>query len=499
MKNLPVFLAIKYLIGTKREKSISTMVIVCFLGIFIGSFSLALIVSIMNGFEKVTHEKIKGVNPQILLHANGDQLNFDAISKAIKKDFPQVKAIAPTSIKQIIVQSDFSNNSSTSSNKNSSKYSSNNSSDNSSNNSSDNSGNSSGSSCNRHYNDQYSIALLKAIDPKLEPGVCNFEKSLSLTTQAKNSLASKSMDLRTKNSLKETQDIKTKTGYEQAVTGQTKNNIQKIEEVINKNNVIIGKEMAENLNVKIGDQINLFFSSEQQIRNRKIKLEQETAIVKGIFKSGLEEYDNSLIICDYYLFKKIFPETGITQIGLQLESASTSKEEKIIKQLKEKFGPYGITCYSWKELYPALVEALKLEKYAMFIILALITLVASMNIISLLFMQIIQKRPDIAILKAMGMSDSKISKIFLYLGMSISLTGATLGLFFAFIAGLILEKYPIIKLPDAYYVTYLPAQMDWQIFVTVFFVVLILGFLSTWIPIKKTKKINISQVLRFES
>ena len=135
----------------------------------------------------------------------------------------------------------------------------------------------------------------------------------------------------------------------------------------------------------------------------------------------------------------------------------------------------------------------------MFLILALITLVASMNIISLLFMQIIQKRGDIAILKSMGLSDKKISQIFFYLGMTISTIGSIAGLICSFIAGWFLENYPFITLPDAYYVTYLPAKMEWQIFVIVFVVVILISFLATWIPTRKTRKINISQVLRFES
>jgi len=151
-----------------------------------------------------------------------------------------------------------------------------------------------------------------------------------------------------------------------------------------------------------------------------------------------------------------------------------------------------------EQLYPALLEALKLEKYAMFLILALITLVASMSIISLLFMQITQKRADIAILKSMGLSAGNISKIFLYVGITIAFFGSAIGLGLAFVAGWLLEKYPFIQLPDAYYVSHLPAKMEWPIFIAVFAIVMILSFLSTWIPARRTKKINISRILRFE-
>ncbi|EKD23230.1 MAG: hypothetical protein ACD_82C00191G0001 [uncultured bacterium] len=420
MKNLPLFLAWRYLIGAKKEKSISTMVIICFLGIFIGTFALSLIASIMNGFETVTHEKIKSINPQIIMHSNGQELNFAAIKKTLNKDFPEIEACTPNSTKQLIAQKDDQN--------------------------------------------EYSLCMLRAIDPSSEQSVCDLESKIINNNNSKE----------TNNSQKNT-----------------------LAQITSENKVIIGSSMAENLNVKVGDKINLFFSENKKIRSKKIKLDQETVTIGGIFKTGIEEFDIGLIISTFELFNKIFPETGVTQISIKLKPGIS--EEKIIKNLRNKFYKFGINFYSWKELYPALVEALKLEKYAMFLILALITLVASMNIISLLFMQIIQKRGDIAILKSMGLSGQKISQIFFYLGMTVSIVGSIVGLIFSFIAGWFLENYPFITLPDAYYVTYLPAKMEWQIFAIVFVVVFLISFLSTWIPTRKTRKINISQVLRFES
>ncbi len=98
----------------------------------------------------------------------------------------------------------------------------------------------------------------------------------------------------------------------------------------------------------------------------------------------------------------------------------------------------------------------------------------------------------------MGMTDNTISGTFLIIGMLIALIGSTVGLACAFIAGWILENYPFITLPDAYYVSHLPARMTGTIFLTVFLVVMGLSFLSTWFSTRRTRAINISQVLRFE-
>jgi lipoprotein-releasing system permease protein len=169
-------------------------------------------------------------------------------------------------------------------------------------------------------------------------------------------------------------------------------------------------------------------------------------------------------------------------------------EAAAIAVLQERL-PHLVVC-SWKDQYPALVSSLKLEKYVMFFILALITLVACMNMISLLFMQIQNKRRDIAIFKAMGMADSTIKNIFLGLGMRLTCYASLTGLTLAAIAGAILEHYPFITLPDVYYVSYLPARMDPELFIIVFAATMLMGFLATWIPARQSKNINISKVLR---
>jgi lipoprotein-releasing system permease protein len=135
----------------------------------------------------------------------------------------------------------------------------------------------------------------------------------------------------------------------------------------------------------------------------------------------------------------------------------------------------------------------------MFLILALITLVASMNIISLLFMQITQKVGDIAILQAMGCSVGTLSRTFFYSSFFLSLLASSLGLGCAALACILLEAYPFIELPDIYYVTHLPAKMEPWLFLIVFILVNALTLLSTWLPIKRIRRINIAKVLRFEA
>jgi lipoprotein-releasing system permease protein len=208
---------------------------------------------------------------------------------------------------------------------------------------------------------------------------------------------------------------------------------------------------------------------------------------------------------------KAFDDQGVDAITIKPKDHNSKKtiwgalkniftrldnEQTTIAQLQQRL-PH-LTIQSWKDLYPALVSSLKLEKYVMFFILALITLVASMNMISLLFMQIQQKRRDIAILKVMGLSTNKISNIFLQLGLTITLLASSCGLGLAFFVGSLLERYPCIELPDVYYVSHLPARIDAEIFIVVFVVTMLIGFCATWFPARRAQNINVAQVLRHE-
>ena len=85
------------------------------------------------------------------------------------------------------------------------------------------------------------------------------------------------------------------------------------------------------------------------------------------------------------------------------------------------------------------------------------------------------------------------------MGTSISLIGSLFGLIAAYIVGFFLDRYPLITLPDAYYVTHLPIHMTWSIVVIVAMITLILGFLATWIPVSRIGTITIAKVLRMEA
>jgi len=398
-------LAWRYLWSKNRDTSITTMVRICFLGIFLGTLALTLVLCVMQGFEHSTREKLQSINPTLLIRTKDIPLDIVTIQNTLAQ-LPAIHASAPN-IQQFVMVQD------------------------------------------RRAKTLSTIATFKAIDPAQESRVSALARMIIQPP-----------------------------------------NIP-LEKLIYENRVLIGHKLAQQLDCTVGDAITIWYAPDQ---NNTTKLEKMALIVNGIFRTGLEEYDLNLIVADLAFAQELFSEQEIDEIGITLKP--TAPVEKIVQELKEHFFEYDVL--SWYELYPALVGALKLEKYALFFIIMLITLVASMNIISLIFMQITQKRRDIAILQTYGMTSTTIRKVFFCIGLYIGLAGALCGLVAAYLIGLILYHFPFISLPDVYYTSHLPIVLDPSLFGIVFACVMMIIIIATSIPLRDIARIPIAHILRFE-
>ena len=211
-----------------------------------------------------------------------------------------------------------------------------------------------------------------------------------------------------------------------------------------------------------------------------------------IFKTGIDDLDNSMLFCHHDFFDQLFLHHPTDQIHLKL--ANIKDEPETLKKLQDT-----LLCdvYSWKDLYPTLLSALKLEKYAMIFILMLIVFVASMNIMSLISMYITQKKRDIAILLCFGMAQTAIKKIFIAMSMMIAAVASLIGLILAWLIGIMLQTYPFIKLPDNVYDSdYLPIQLELSVFCAIFTVTILISIVSCLFATNHVAKIKIVETLK---
>ena len=260
--------------------------------------------------------------------------------------------------------------------------------------------------------------------------------------------------------------------------------------------IILGKELASSLGVFVGDKINIV-SPLGEIGPMGMLPKIRQFRVVAIFEIGMFEYDSSLALTNIKAAQEFFGMDN-TISGVEVRLHDIYKAPEIKKHLQKKLGfPYYVM--DWMQMNKNLFSALKLEKFAMFVILVLIILVASFNIISNLIMNVIEKSREIAILKAIGATNRSIMAIFILQGLFIGIIGTTVGVLGGFALGYILNTYQIIKLPaDVYYLSHLPVKMNLFDFVTVSVSAITITFLATIYPAWQAAKLDPVEPLRYE-
>ncbi len=260
--------------------------------------------------------------------------------------------------------------------------------------------------------------------------------------------------------------------------------------------IIIGKELANMLGVLPGDTITVI-SPIGTMGPLGIIPKVKKFIVTGIFEIGMFEYDMNLVITDIKVAQDFF-EYGNKVTGIQLRLKDVYKANSVSQALtKELGGEFYVK--DWMQMNRNLFSALKLEKFAMFIILILIVLVASFNIVSMLMVNVTEKQKDIAILKSMGATDNLIKLIFMCQGFIIGLIGVLIGLTAGLILCEIIRSYDIVKLPaDVYYLSKLPVKVKSFDIVLICANALFISLVSTIYPAHRASKINPVEILRYE-
>ena len=269
-----------------------------------------------------------------------------------------------------------------------------------------------------------------------------------------------------------------------------------IEALNNKGNILIGKELSKHLGVFYGETLTIMVPFGGVSPMGAVP---ETIRVKvgGIFETGVYDIDNTLVIMPIQDIEAIMGQ-GVT--GIEVKIDDVYQADSVRKEIIKRLGPAsGFFARTWIEMNRNLFSALKLEKIAMFIILALIILVASFNIISSLIMTVMEKKKDIAILKAIGAKKTSLIKIFMVEGITIGILGALIGSFSGYILCEIQRRFEIVKLdPDVYYITTLPIMISILDAFLVASITTVICILATLYPSYKASKIDPVETLRYE-
>ncbi|MSP61607.1 MAG: FtsX-like permease family protein [Myxococcales bacterium] len=221
--------------------------------------------------------------------------------------------------------------------------------------------------------------------------------------------------------------------------------------------LIIGRELAKNLRLYLGDDVNVI-SPMGDIGPAGPMPKSRAFRVAGIFYSGMYEYDTKYVYMSISAAQK-FLGTDDEITGLEVRLADADRTEPVVDKLRATLGP-GFEVQDWKELNRNLFSALKVEKVAMFIFLHFIILVAGFSIVANGIMLVREKRREIAILKSMGASDRSVLTIFLHIGLYMGTIGILVGIATGVASCLLLGRFGIALDTDVYYISKLPVRLD---------------------------------------
>ena len=220
--------------------------------------------------------------------------------------------------------------------------------------------------------------------------------------------------------------------------------------------ILLGQELASLLGVFKGDTVEILSPLETTGPFGMLPKTQNY-YVQDVIATGVYEYDTKLAYVPLSQAQS-FLEYGNKIDGFELKVSDIYASPDIKKNLKRVLSSFEIR--DWQELNRNLLSALKLEKIAMYVILSFIILVAALNIMTTLMRLVLEKKKEVSILKAMGAQQLQILKIFLFQGLCIGMSGIVLGLGGGIGTCLLLNRFELIRLPDIYYNTSVPVELQ---------------------------------------
>lgn len=281
--------------------------------------------------------------------------------------------------------------------------------------------------------------------------------------------------------------------------------LQALEETADKTpGLVIGKELAKNLGLMMGDSVDVIspmgnitpFGMMPKLRHFR---------VAGIFNTGMFEYDTTLAYVSLAEAQN-FLALGDTVTGIQLRVRDVYKTGALTQVINRELGP-PYHARDWMQMNKNILFALKTEKSVMFIILTLIVLVAAFGIASTLFMVVMEKTRDIAILKSMGATSRSIMRIFVFEGVLIGVVGTLIGVLSGLLVALNLE--PIVGAiqkvtgfelfsKDIYYLDRFPSQVIPSDVILISITAVLISFAATLYPSWAASRLSPAEALRYE-
>ena len=432
-----LLIAWSHLRSRRQDAGVSMIAVLSVLGVTLGVQSLIIVLSVMAGFEFDLRDKILGSNAHLVLLEYGGPVGEADVERAVTavEGVQGVEAASPFIYTEVMLRSSYST----------------------------------------------AGAILKGIDPVRSMDVTDVALDIKIGPNGTPvDLAEKRgiiSELRTPRKA-----VAQDEGDDEALPG-----------------MLLGEGLADQLKVYPGDRVWVinpigggYGAFGMPVPSTK------TFRVAGIFYTGMYEYDNKwsyVTIPDAQDF--LTWKGDVTGVEARLDMERIYDAGDIAAEI-EKVLSYPFFTRSWLQMNSALFSALKLEKYAMGVIIAQIITVAAVGIVTNLVVMVITRSREISILKAMGASRRAIQIVFVLEGMIVGVVGTSLGGFLGLAGCALLDRYKFPLDTNVYYLDSLPVVVEPATVVSVLVGALAVCFLATLYPAGRAARIDPADGLRYE-
>lgn len=256
------------------------------------------------------------------------------------------------------------------------------------------------------------------------------------------------------------------------------------------NDILISEKKAQQMQVDVGDRFVIYFPMDPP--------KPRTVTIKGIFKTGLEDFDEQMVLGDIDLIRFLNAwengEVGGYEVFVKNINNLENSEDALIDRL-------SIDTYTERmdEKFSNVFDWLNLLSQNVYILIALVLFVACFNMVSVLFILIMERTPMIGALKALGAQNQLIRQIFAWNGSRLVLKGMLVGNGLSFLLGFIQYQFEIVPLDaSTYYMSYVPIQWDWLSIIGINLLTLVLVGLTLVIPTAIISRISPVKAIRFD-
>lgn len=262
--------------------------------------------------------------------------------------------------------------------------------------------------------------------------------------------------------------------------------------------VLISQSNALKLKLKVGDKIYTYFVDDDHIRARRLT-------IAGIYQTNFTTYDELFLISDLYTVNRLNNWKADQVSGVEIQVKDYDKLEDVRELVHEKVDvqtdKYGGIYFtqSIEDLHPEIFAWLGLLDMNVWVILILMIGVAGFTMISGLLIIILERTNMIGVLKALGANNWSIRNIFLNFSMFLIGKGMLIGNVIGLLLCFLQYQFHIIKLdPSTYYVSYVPIEMNWGIFILLNICTFIVSVLMLIGPSYLIAHIHPAKSIRFE-